>query len=119
MLRRGGNVYAAEPLASGDFYALVSIVDNEDEVRDAAQRALEQRTPPGWRTSPPRSTSSRRWSAAWTCCAADDRGRPGACGACSTPVVTSSQRRFAELGEPADGGRRFTEIMRAVVLRNQ
>ena len=41
VLRPGGYVYAAEPLASGDFYALVSIVDNEDEVRDAAQRALE------------------------------------------------------------------------------
>jgi SAM-dependent methyltransferase len=40
VLRPGGLVYVAEPLAEGDFFELVSIVDDETEVRAAAQRAL-------------------------------------------------------------------------------
>lgn len=39
-LRPGGLVYVAEPLAEGDYFELVSIVDDETEVRAAAQRAL-------------------------------------------------------------------------------
>lgn len=39
-LRPGGIVYVAEPLAEGDFFELVNIVDDETEVRAAAQRAL-------------------------------------------------------------------------------
>lgn len=40
VLRPGGVVYVAEPLAKGDFFELVSIVDDESEVRAAAQRAV-------------------------------------------------------------------------------
>jgi SAM-dependent methyltransferase len=39
-LRPGGVVYVAEPLAEGDYFELVRIVDDETEVRAAAQRAL-------------------------------------------------------------------------------
>jgi len=40
VLRPGGAVYIAEPLAEGDFFALTSLVEDEREVRAAAQRAI-------------------------------------------------------------------------------
>jgi SAM-dependent methyltransferase len=40
VLRPGGLVYVAEPLAEGDYFELVRIVDDETDVRAAAQRAL-------------------------------------------------------------------------------
>jgi SAM-dependent methyltransferase len=117
VLRPGGHVYAAEPLASGDFYALVSIVDNEDGVRDAAQRALAHADAVGLAHVATEDyelealvggldTLRRRMVAV-------DPARAAVFDAHRDEL----ERRFAELGEPRDGGRRFTEIMRAVVLR--
>lgn len=40
VLRPGGAVYVAEPLPAGDFFALTSLVEDELEVRHAAQNAL-------------------------------------------------------------------------------
>ncbi|MGH2895409.1 MAG: class I SAM-dependent methyltransferase [Solirubrobacteraceae bacterium] len=40
VLRPDGAVYVAEPLAHGDFFALTSLVEDELEVRRAAQAAL-------------------------------------------------------------------------------
>ena len=40
VLRPDGAVYIAEPLAEGDFFALTSLVEDELEVRRAAQAAL-------------------------------------------------------------------------------
>ena len=40
VLRAGGAVYVAEPLARGDYFALTSMIEDEIEVREAAQRAL-------------------------------------------------------------------------------
>jgi ubiquinone/menaquinone biosynthesis C-methylase UbiE len=40
VLRRDGVVYVAEPLPEGDFFTLTSLVEDEVEVRAAAQRAL-------------------------------------------------------------------------------
>jgi SAM-dependent methyltransferase len=42
VLRRDGLVYVAEPLAEGDFFELTRMVEDEVEVRAAAQRALGQ-----------------------------------------------------------------------------
>jgi ubiquinone/menaquinone biosynthesis C-methylase UbiE len=119
VLRRGGHVYAAEPLARGDFYELVSIVDNEDEVRDAAQRTLANALAAGLAQVATEEyelealvgdldTLRRRMVAV-------DPGRAAVFDAHRDEL----NRRFAELGEPAGDGRRFTEIMRAVVLRTQ
>lgn len=118
VLRPGGFVYAAEPLASGDFYALVSIVDNEDEVRDAAQRALEQAGAAGLA-----QVATEDYELEALVGGLDTlRGRMVAVDPARAAAFDDRRdelaRRFAELGEPADGGRRFTEIMRAVVLRN-
>lgn len=40
VLRPGGLVYVAEPLAEGEYFALMSLVEDELEVRRAAQAAL-------------------------------------------------------------------------------
>lgn len=40
VLRPGGAVYVAEPLTEGDFFALTSLVEDELDVRRAAQAAL-------------------------------------------------------------------------------
>ena len=40
VLRPGGVVYVAEPLAEGEFYSLTRLVEDERVVRAAAQRAL-------------------------------------------------------------------------------
>ncbi len=118
VLRTGGHVYAAEPLARGDFYELVSIVDNEDEVRDAAQRTLANAVAAGLARVATEEyelealvgdldTLRRRMVAV-------DPSRAAA----FDDHRDELERRFDELGEPNEnGGRRFTEIMRAVVLR--
>jgi SAM-dependent methyltransferase len=41
VLRPEGVVYVAEPLAEGDYFALTTLVEDELEVRAAAQRALK------------------------------------------------------------------------------
>jgi SAM-dependent methyltransferase len=117
VLRPGGIVYAAEPLAEGSFYALVAVVDDEDEVRAAAQRVLSDPRAAG--LSPvatedyeldaqlPDVDTLRRRMVAVEPARAEvfDAQRP------------ELERRFAALGEAAKPGRRFTEIMRTVVLR--
>jgi SAM-dependent methyltransferase len=40
VLRPGGAVYIAEPLTEGDFFELTSLVEDEREVRAAAQRVI-------------------------------------------------------------------------------
>jgi ubiquinone/menaquinone biosynthesis C-methylase UbiE len=47
VVRADGLVYVAEPLAEGDFYELVSLVEDELGVRRAAQRALTQASAAG------------------------------------------------------------------------
>ena len=42
LLRPDGVVYIAEPLAEGDYFALVSLVEDEREVRAGAQRAIAE-----------------------------------------------------------------------------
>ncbi len=42
VLRPGGVVYVAEPLAEGDFFELTRLVEDEVEVRAAAQTALAE-----------------------------------------------------------------------------
>jgi SAM-dependent methyltransferase len=117
VLRPGGVVYAAEPLAEGDFYALVAVVDNEDEVRIEAQRVLADAPAAGLALVATEDyelealvgeldTLRRRMVAV-------DPAR----GAVFDARRPELERRFAELGEPADHGRRFTETMRAVVLQ--
>lgn len=117
VLRPGGLVYVAEPLAEGDYFELVRIVDDETDVRAAAQWALAD-------------------------CARADLERMQALeyevGAVSTGIDTLRKRivdvdperaevfdaheddlteAFARLGDEREGGRWFTQPMRADLLR--
>ena len=47
VIRPGGAVYVAEPLAEGSFFELTRIVDDETDVRAAAQAALAQASDAG------------------------------------------------------------------------
>jgi SAM-dependent methyltransferase len=47
VLRPGGAVYVAEPLAEGEFFELTSLVEDERSVRAAAQRALARASAAG------------------------------------------------------------------------
>ena len=47
VIRPGGAVYVAEPLAEGDFFELTRLVDDETEVRAAAQAALARASTAG------------------------------------------------------------------------
>jgi SAM-dependent methyltransferase len=117
VLRPGGLVFVAEPLAEGDYFELVRIVDDETDVRAAAQRALAD-------------------------CAQADLERMQTLeyevGAVSTGIDTLRKRivdvdperarvfdareddlteAFARLGDECEGGRWFTQPMRGDLLR--
>ena len=47
VVRDGGLVYVAEPLTEGDFFELVSLVEDELEVRRAAQQAIDRASEAG------------------------------------------------------------------------
>jgi SAM-dependent methyltransferase len=51
VIRPGGAVYVAEPLAEGSFFELTRMVDDETVVRSAAQAALTQASDAGLRRS--------------------------------------------------------------------
>jgi SAM-dependent methyltransferase len=51
VLRDGGHVYVAEPLLAGSFYELVSLIEDEVEVRTAAQQVLEDADAVGLRAA--------------------------------------------------------------------
>ena len=107
VLRPGGAVYVAEPLAEGDFFALTSLVEDELEVRRAAQAALagagrvgleravtdrlRRDRVPGRRRGVPRAHGERR---------------PRAWAACSTRAATRSPRPSSGWAAPGERARR-------------
>jgi SAM-dependent methyltransferase len=117
VLRPGGVVYVAEPLAQGDYFELVRIVDDETDVRAAAQRAVADCR---------RADLERMRTLEYDV------------GALSTGIDALRRRivdvdperaavfdahedqlteAFARLGDEREGGRWFTQPMRADLLR--
>ena len=119
VLRPDGIVYVSEPLAEGDYFELVSLVEDEDEVRAAAQRALG---------NAPAAGLGRERTIDY-----DVDVRIADIPMLRRRIVSVDPERaerfearcaelaeaFARLGEPDgdDGGRRFLQPMRADVLR--
>jgi SAM-dependent methyltransferase len=117
VLRPGGVVYVAEPLAEGDYFELVRIVDDETDVRAAAQRALAECARAGLERV---QTLEYEVGAVST---GIDRLR--------RRIVDVNPERaavfdahedelieaFARLGDEREGGRWFTQPMRADLLR--
>jgi ubiquinone/menaquinone biosynthesis C-methylase UbiE len=119
VLRPGGAVYVAEPLTEGSFYELVNLVEDEREVRQAAQQALAREV----------ATGLRRVSTVEYAVEGLYRGveafRARVLGADPGREPIFEARRseieeaFERLGEPGEepGQRRFLQPMRADLLR--
>jgi SAM-dependent methyltransferase len=118
VLRPGGVVYIAEPLAEGDFFELTSLVEDEREVRAAAQRTIARASDAGL---------ERRESLEYDvrlCLAGLDAFAARLVSVDPARGEVFEQRRdvlaetFARLGEPGErpGERCFLVPMRADVL---
>jgi SAM-dependent methyltransferase len=118
VVRADGLIYVAEPLPEGDYYVLSSLVEDELEVRRAAQRALDEASAAGLRRAEtveyelairlgdPDAFRRRTVSV--------DPDRAGVFEARRDEIAAA----FARLGAPCDGGGRvFLQPMRADVLR--
>jgi SAM-dependent methyltransferase len=119
VIRPGGAVYVAEPLAEGNFFELTRLVDDETEVRATAQAALARASDAGLRRA-----TTVDYEAPLTIA-----GLPGL----RARVVAADPRRatrfdelgaelaegLERLGAPGErpGERRFLHPMRADVLR--
>lgn len=119
VLRPRGAVYVAEPLAEGDYFALTSLVEDELEVREAAQNALAQAELAGLERVGTVDYDVRL-------CLADlaaYRARTVSVDPERAEIFDARQARiaeaFARLGEPGEqtGERCFLQPMRADVLR--
>lgn len=119
VLRPAGIVYAAEPLAEGDYFELLRLVEDELEVRRAAQRALDDAQRAGFERE-----ATVEYDVAIEIAGIEalrervvrvDPDRAALFAARQAEI----EQALARLGEPAgDGGaKRFTQPMRAVLLR--
>jgi SAM-dependent methyltransferase len=119
VLRPGGAVYVAEPLAEGDFFALTSLVEDELQVRRAAQAALADARRAGLERGVTIDYDV-------TVCLPDVdafRGRTVSVDPARGPIFDARRdeiaQAFARLGTPGGrpGERCFSAPMRADVLR--
>lgn len=113
-----GVVYAAEPVARGDYYRLTSLVEDELAVREAAQRALDDAASAGLRrvtrVDYAIGVSVAGLDALRTRFVSVDPARAATFDARTAEIAAA----FAQLGEPgsAPDERLFVQPMRAHVL---
>jgi hypothetical protein len=119
VLRADGLVYVAEPLPEGSYFALTSLVEDEVEVRAAAQRAVAESSLAGLERAATVEYEVRARLAGTSAF----RERTVAVDPSRAEVFARRQDEiaaaFRRLGEPGDGpGERwFAQPMRADVLR--
>jgi SAM-dependent methyltransferase len=119
VLRPDGVVYVAEPLAEGDYFALTSLVEDEVEVREAAQNALDEAGLAGLERVTTVEYDVRLCLADLAALRARfvsvDPRRGGIFDAREERIAEA----FAQLGEPGElpGQRCFLQPMRADLLR--
>ena len=119
VVRTGGAVYVAEPLAEGDYFELTRLVEDEVEVRAAAQAALAEASRAGLHRETTVdydvALSIAGLPALRARVVSVDPGRAGRFDERSAELA----RAFERLGEPGEraGERRFLQPMRADVLR--
>jgi SAM-dependent methyltransferase len=119
VLRPDGAVYVAEPLAEGDFFALTSLVEDELEVRRAAQAALANARLAGLERA-----DTVDYDVTFCLAGVDAfRARTVSVDPERAPVFDARrdeiEAAFARLGAPGErpGERCFVQTMRADVLR--
>ncbi len=112
VVRPGGHLYVAEPLPEGSYFAFMQPVDDETDVRLAAQRALACADDAHFVLATSLDYAYevvvRDMAAEIAGWLAVDPARQAAVEA----VGDAWPARFASLGEPLDEGRRFTQPMR-------
>lgn len=119
VIRPGGAVYVAEPLAEGDFFELTRLVEDEVEVRAAAQAALSEASNAGLDRAKTVDYDVRLCLAGLPALRARliaaDPGRAGRFDELRAELADALER----LGEPGEraGERSFVAPMRADVLR--
>jgi SAM-dependent methyltransferase len=119
VVRPEGIVYVAEPLTQGDFFELVSLVEDELDVRRAAQDALAGATAAGLERATTIDYDVQVWIRDLAMLrkrvVSVDPGRAAVFDARRAELADA----FARLGEPGDrdGARCFVQPMRADVLR--
>lgn len=119
VLRGGGAVYIAEPLAEGDFFELTSLVEDEREVRAAAQRAIADSPAAGLKGVESLEYDVRLCLAGLDAFAARTISVDPARGEVFEERRALVAEAFARLGEPGEqpGERCFLVPMRVDVLR--
>ena len=119
VLRPGGAVYIAEPLTEGDFFELTSLVEDELEVRAAAQQVIADATLAGLERGEQVEYDVRLCLAGVDAFAARMISVDPARGELFEARKTLVAEAFARLGEPGGrpGERCFPVPMRADVLR--
>jgi hypothetical protein len=119
VLRPGGAVYIAEPLAEGDFFELTSLVEDEREVRAAAQRAIADAAAAGLEDVESLEYDVRLCLAGLDAFAARTISVDPARGEVFEERKALLAEAFARLGEPGErpGERCFLVPMRVDVLR--
>jgi SAM-dependent methyltransferase len=119
VLRPGGAVYVAEPLTEGDFFELTSLVEDEREVRAAAQQAIADAALAGLDRAESLEYDVRLCLADLDAFAARIISVDPARGEAFEARKAVLAEAFARLGEPGErpGERCFLTPMRADVLR--
>ena len=117
VLRPRGRVFVAEPQAAGDFYAMVKLVQDEDHVRAVALRALDDAGATGLE----RLITLEYDVAGWLADVAALRQRIVSVDPARAARFDAHETRLSEafhrLGSARDGGRSFTQPMRADLMR--
>ena len=113
VLRPGGVVYIAEPVAEGDYWELVQIVDDETDVRAAAQAAIDAAPGIAERRTHEYEVGTLTTMARLRSRIVDVNPARAEVFEAHRPEL---QDAFARLGEPREGGRWFTQPMRADLL---
>lgn len=119
VLRPGGILYVSEPVAAGTGHELVAIIDDETEVRELAQQAVDRATGDGFEL-----LHETRYGGSMVI------GSPDVFGERIVGIDPRRAARWAEardefvaayerLGTPSDGGRAFQSQTRVKVLRKR
>ena len=118
VLRDDGRIYASEPLLAGSFHELVRLIEDETEVRGAAQRVLDDPSAAGLRVADVVEYDLHPAFASFDAFAAhvasvDPHRAPVI--AANRARLEATYERLADV-DPASGLRTFRQAMRAHVL---
>ena len=112
-----GLLLVVEPLPEGDHFALLRRLDDETEVRREAFRTLHAAGALGLRMAVEGFYRSRVVEPSWAAVRERFLAADAARGALLAGLEAEMELLFATLGEPAPGGRAFTQPMRLNLLR--